>query len=190
MPDEKKQERAQAEDQNRIQRIFHPLDPLPDKIEDAEGGAAGDGQVEVPEMPFQGRRDVRGAVGQIDAVSQQGDARGADHHLPEDREGGFPGPLTFRLNRSREMWVSLLNPEGHPDENQPDEGPAGHLFRPTEGCIEGIAKKNLGQRDRDCCQEKKDADGLQGAVKPAKPLFRTKREERAGGRDGIIFFHG
>ena len=81
----------------------------------------------------------------------------------------------------------LMNPEGHPDENQPNEGPAGHLFRPTEGCIEGITKKNLGQRDRDCCQEKKDADGLQGAVKPAKSLFRTKCEKRAGGRDGIIF---
>ena len=79
-----------------------------------------------------------------------------------------------------------LNPEGHPDENHPDEGPAGHLFRPAQGCIEGIAKKDLGQRDRNRRQQKEDADGLQGAVNPSQPFSHSKCQGMEDGRDGAV----
>jgi hypothetical protein len=55
MPDEKIEGQSQADDQNRIQRISYPLDPSSDQIEEVEGRAAGNGQVEITKMPFQGR---------------------------------------------------------------------------------------------------------------------------------------
>jgi hypothetical protein len=109
-------------------------------------------------------------------VYQQGDARSADHHLPENREGGLPRATDLSAQQIQGDVAVPLNPQGHPEENQPDEGPAGHLFRPTQGCIEGIAKKDLGQRDRNRGQKKDGADRLQGAVKPAQTFSNPARQ--------------